>query len=213
MTERTKADVKEKFAHFEYPIQIIGRNISITEPMKAYAIDKLTKVNRFGGRILDATITMDIQKQMQTVDFLLNINNTLIKVSGKSDNMYSSIDKALAHLEYKLRRYMRRLHEHHAKGLAEIEMNVNVINRITPVEAINDQIEEENLKQTEEQLKPHQIVSREKTPLKTLNQEEAIMKMELTEDLFIVYKSEEDQKLKVIYRRDDGNYGIIEPQK
>lgn len=213
MPPKSKAEIREKFSQVEYPIHVIGRHVAITEPMKNYAVDKLTKVDRFGGRILDASITMDIQKLVHTVDFILDVNNTKIKVSGRSENMYASIDQAIAHLESKLRRYMRRLHEHHAKGLGAIEMNVNVMGPIPPLDDINDQIEEENLKAVEKSLHPQKVVSKETKPLKTLNYEEAIMKMELSEDHFMIYRCEEDHKLKVIYRRNDGNYGIIEPEK
>ncbi len=212
MPEKTKAEIKEKFADHEYPIHIIGRHVDISDPMKTYAVDKLTKVERFGGRVIEATIIMDIQKLMHTVDFLINVNNSMIKVTGRSDNMYASVDQAIARLEAKLRRYVKRLHEHHAKALADIDVNVNVIARISPLEDINDQIEEENLRQVEDELRPHQIVSKEKRFLKILNQEEAIMKMELSEEPFLVYRGEEDQKLKVIYRREDGNYGVIEAE-
>jgi putative sigma-54 modulation protein len=210
--EKTKAEIKEKFAHKKYPIHIIGRHVDITDPMKSYAIDKLTKVERFGGRVIEATVIMDIQKLMHAVDFLINVNNSIIKVTGRSENMYVSVDRAIARLESKLRRYVQRLHEHNAKGLAEIDVNVNIIERITPLEDINDQIEEENLRQVEDELHPHQVVSREVRHLKTLNQEEAIMKMELSEESFLVYRGEEDQKLKVIYRREDENYGVIEAE-
>lgn len=213
MAEKTKTEVKEKFSKAEYPIQIIGRHLSITDPMKDYAVEKLIKVERFGGRVIDAIIIMDVQKLMHEVDFIIDVNNTKIRVCGRSENMYASVDQAIDRLQNKLSRYMRRLREHHAKGISEIEMNVNVIKRILPLEEINDQIEEERLRQVESELKPHQIVSREQKPLKTLNQEEAIMKMELSEDLFMIYISEESQKFKVIYRRNDGNYGIIEPEK
>jgi putative sigma-54 modulation protein len=47
-------------------------------------------------------------------------------------------------------------------------------------------------------------------PLKTLTQDEAIMKMEITSDSFMIFKSEEDLKIKVIYRREDENYGIVQ---
>lgn len=210
--QKTKTEIKERFAHKEYPIHLIGRHVNITDPMKKYAIDKLTKIERLGGRVVEATVIMDIQKLMHTVDFLINVNNTIIKVSGRSEDMYASIDQAIARLESKLRRYMKRLNEHHAKKLAEIDVNVNVIERISPLEDINDQIEEENLRQVEEELRPHQIVSKEQTRLKTLSQEEAIMKMELSEAPFMVYRGEEDRKLKVIHRREDGNYGVIEAE-
>ena len=212
MPEKTKAEIKQRFADREYPIQIIGRHVDITDTMKSYAVDKLAKVERFGGHVVEVTVAMDIQKLMHTVDFLINVNNNIIKVTGRSENMYASVDQAIARLEAKLRRYVRRLHEHNAKGLAEIDVNVNVIERISPLEDINDQIEEENLRQIEDELRPHQIVSKETKRLKTLNQEEAIMKMELSEELFLVYRGEEDRKLKVLYRRADGNYGVIEAE-
>lgn len=212
MPEKTHAEVKEKFAGSEYPIHIIGRNVEISEPMKHYVIEKLSKIERFGGRVIDITVTMDIQKLTHTVDFLINVNNTLIKVSGKSENMYASIDQAIDRLKAKLRRYVRRLHEHHGKKLSEVDVNVNVLQRITPLEDINDQIEEENLRTVEEEMRPHPIVKKEKRALKILNQEEAIMKMELSEEPFLVYRGEEDRKLKVLYRRDDGNYGVIEAE-
>jgi putative sigma-54 modulation protein len=212
MPEKTKAKVKEKFADAEYPIHIIGRHVEITDAMKNYAIEKLSKVERFGGRIMDALIIMDVQKVVHTVDYIINVNNTKIKVSGRTENMYASVDQAIKHLENKLRRYMHRLREHHNKPLVSVDMNVNII-RIAAEDEINDQIEEATLNRIEEDLKPHKIMSRETKPLKKLNQSEAIMKMELSEDQFMIYKSEEDLKLKVIYRRNDGNYGIIEPEK
>ncbi len=213
MNEKTKAEIKEKFVALEYPVHVIGRHVSVTEPMKAYAIDKLSKsVDRYGVRAIEVTVTMDVQKLSHMVDFILLVNNTKIKVSGRSESMYASIDQAIDRLNAKLRRYTKRLREHHAKGVSEIDMNVNVI-KLIPIDDINDSIEEESLKNVEEQLKPHPIVSREKKPLKTLNQNEAIMKMELSEDQFMIFRSEEDNKLKVIYRRSDDNYGIIEPEK
>ncbi len=209
----TKAETREKFANSEYPIQVVGRHVEITEAMKSYAVDKLTKIERFGGRILDATIRMDIQRLIHCVDFIVDVNNTKIKVSGKSDNMYTSIDLAAAHLGTKFRRYMSRLNEHHAKGVPAVDMNVKVVGGPAPLDEINDQIEEENLKKIEADFRPHEIVSRETIPLKTLDTAEAIMKMELSEDRFLIFKSQEDLKLKIIYRRNDGNYGIIEPEK
>lgn len=205
-----KSAVKEKFAELEFPIHVFGRHVDITDAMKAYAVDKLLRTERFGGRFIEATVTMDIQKLVHMVDYVLNVNNTKIKVVGRTHDMYSAIDQAISHLEAKLRRYHKRLALHHAKGVAAIDMNVNVIETIDELDEINDMIEEKNLARIEEELKPHPIVKQETLPLKVLTQNEAMMKMELSEDLFRVYRSEEDQKLKVIYRRDDGNYGIID---
>lgn len=213
MTEKTKSEISEKFAQDGYPVHVIGRNVEVTDAMKTYALDKLAKIERFGANILEATIVMDIQKVTHLVDYILIVNNLLIKVSGRSENMYTSIDQAVDHLQRKIRRYKRRLREHRQKHLSEIDINVNLIRGpITLLDDVNDQIEEENLNEIEEKLRPHEVVSREKRPLKTLTQNDAIMKMELSGDQFMVYRSEEDHKLKIIYRHDDENYGIIEPE-
>ena len=208
-----KNEVKEQYADQEYPIHIVGKHVELTEAMKSYAIDKLKNIKRFGGRVVEATITMDVQKLVHTVEFLIIVNNTKIKVSGKSQTMYASVDEAIAHLEAKLRRYLARLHEHHGKNLAEVDMNVNVLQGPVPVlTEINDQIEEANLRAIEDELKPHTVVSQEKHPLKTLNTQEAIMKMELSGDQFMLFRCEESQKLKVMYRKNDGNFAIMEPE-
>ena len=56
------------------------------------------------------------------------------------------------------------------------------------------------------------VIGMETRVLKILTTEEAMMKMDLSGDKFLVYRGEEDRKLKVIYRRDDGNYGIIQTE-
>lgn len=214
MSGKDKVETKEKFANQEYPIHLVGRHMEITDAIRSYAVEKLSKINHFGGRIMEATISMDVQKIVHKVDFIINVNNTKIKVSGVSDNMYASIDLAIDRLKNKLSRYLKRLHEHHARGAAAIEMNVNLINRVVDeMEIVNDEIEEASLQKVDLDLRPHPVVSSKTILIKTLNNQEAVMKIELSEDAFLVYRSEEDQKLKVIYRRDDGNYGIIECEK
>lgn len=211
MTKKTRAEVKEKFAGEEYPIHVIGRHLEVTEAMQQYAIEKLIKIERFGGSVIEATISLEHVKQVYFCTYVVTVNRTNIKVTGKEHEFYAAVDNAIDRLMSKLGRYVEKLHNHHAKPLHEVDMHVNVIQGPDPFEQeINDQIEEENLRQLEATMKPGEIVTQKKRPLKMLTTEEAVMKMELTENNFLVYKCEEDQKLKVIYRRQDRNYGIIE---
>lgn len=206
----SKKEALAKFATEEYPIHITGKHVVITDAMKTYAVEKLKHVKRFGGRVMEAFITMDIQKLDHIVDFIILVNNTKIKVQGKSTTMYAAIDEAINHLESKLRRYVERLHHHHGKKLAEVDLQVHVLARPNPLDEINDLIDEETISRREKQLKPHPIVSKKTKKLHTLNEQEAIMKMELSGYAFLVYRSEEDRKMKVIYRLEDENYGVIQ---
>lgn len=211
MTKKTREELKQKFAGEEYPIHLVGRHLDVTEPMKEYAIDKLAKIDRFGGRVVEASIQLEHVKQSYSCSYIVTVNRTKIKVTGEEPEFYAAVDKAIDRLKHKLQRYVDKLHDHHAKPLHEVDMHVNVIQGPTPlIDEINDQIEEENLKEMAEKLTPGQIVSSKRAPLKMLTTDEAVMKMELTENNFLIYRCEEDQKLKVIYRRQDRNYGIIE---
>lgn len=197
-----------------YNIMVTGRHVLVTESMKNYLMEKLTKLERFSPRLIDVIATMDIQKFEHRVDLVIRFNNMKIKSHATTDDMYASIDMAVDKLQNQIRRYKNKIQDHHYKGLKEVDMNVNVIrpHQEDELNEINGDIESENMKSLVNHYRPHQVVSNETMPLKLLSFDEAIMKMELSGDIFLIYKSEEDQKLKVMYRRNDGNFGVVEPE-
>jgi len=209
MSRKSKA---LEFIQEGYNISVTGRNVSVTDSMKDYAIEKISKIERFSTRIVDVVITMDIQRYMHRVDVVLNVDHIKIKATATSDNMYASIDKVADKIDAQLRRYKKRIHEHQGKAVETTEMRVNVLKPIDQEEIleINDEIDEENIRKENERYQHHQIVKQETSPLKVLTVDEALMKIDLSDDHFLIFRNEADKKLCVIYRRDDGNYGIIE---
>ncbi|MBS0654591.1 MAG: ribosome-associated translation inhibitor RaiA [Verrucomicrobia bacterium] len=213
---------KQKMAEFEqgYNIVVSGRHVHVTEAMKAYAKDKLEKLDRFGDRIIDIIVTMDIQKLEHKVDMVLKYGHTLIKSHGSSTDMYVSIDQAVNKLQAQLVKYKSRLNQHYAKGYPIIDVPVTIYG--PPEEAVTDEevdlyevngaIEEATKQELENSFKLHTLVRVESQPLKILTKDEAIMKMELSGAPFMVYRGEENRKLEIIYRLEDGNFGIIEPE-
>lgn len=195
-----------------YNITITGRHVMVTEAMKQYAMEKISKLEKITQRIIDIHVIMDIQKLEHRVDIVIRFNHIKIKVQAHSSDMYSSVDKAVEKLQNQIRRYKDKLHQHQAKSISVIDMNVNVIPSATAEEDVNDAIEIQNQKELLERYNTHQVVKQEIRPLKLLTREEAVMKMELSGDSFMVYRAEEDQKLKVIYLRQDRHFGIIEPE-
>jgi ribosome hibernation promoting factor len=194
-----------------YEIAIIGRHLEVTEAIRKYAEEKLAKIERFTDRIIEAHITLEVIKLQHRCDIVLNAENTRIAVHGIGESIYAAIDQATDRLKRKLDRYRKRLHEHHAKGLSTVDLEVQVVNPSEEyIQDINDQIEEVTLQKIEGELKPHEIVSQDKMLLKTLTSDEALMKMELSHDRFMLYRDEVDGKLRIIYRREDDNFGIVE---
>lgn len=205
-----RKDKALEFVDAAYNIQITGRHVQITDSMKDYAIEKISKIERFMNRIIDVTVIMDIQKLDHRVEIILKAGNVKITSKSVSTDMYVSIDQAVDKLEAQILRWKSKLQDHHAKGHAVLDMTVNVLSPQEIEEELD--IDDDNIKDQDlHRFKPHRVVKQETRPLKTLTYDEAIMKMELSGDAFMVFKNESDQKLRIIYRRNDDHYGIIEP--
>ncbi len=210
MKQKTKAEIKQQFHGLEYPVQIVGRHVAVTESMKDYALEKLSKIDHLGGHVLDATIVMDIQKLNHSVDFQINLNGSLIRVTSLSQDMYASIDAAIHRLKIKLRRYLDRLHDHHKQTRQEWAMEEEIVHSAF-LDEYNDAIEESRLQDIEISLRPGVVVSHRKPAIKLLRQDEAVMKMDLSEQSFLVYRDEVSHRLRIIYRKDDQkHYGIFD---
>ena len=211
MVDKAKFDAQEEALGNR--IIINGRNVFVTEAMKNHALQKLSKLDHFHNHITELHVTLDIQKLEHLCTIVLKFDHFKVKVACSSSDMYASIDKAVDKLKSKIERWKSRIQDHHKKGLKVVDMEVNVIRRpYDSVEEYNEEIENENKKETLDEYRPPKIIGNDKRSLKYLTPEEAVMKMELSDDPFMIYRGEEDRKLKVIYRRNDGNYGLILPE-
>jgi len=210
MSRKSKA---AEFIDESYKIDIIGRNVLVTEAMKDYALEKISKIEKFTQRIIDVSVTMEVQKMEHRCDVMIQVDHIKIKAHASTDNMYASIDKAIHKIEAQLLRYKSRIQDHQAKPIEVIDINVNVL-RAPEIELleVNEEIEEENERRTVQRYHPHEIIQKERMSLKFLTNEEAIMKMELSGDSFLIFRGEMDRKIKVIYRRKDNQFAIIEPE-
>jgi putative sigma-54 modulation protein len=211
MVDKAKFDAQEEALGNR--ITINGRGVFVTEAMKNHAIDKLSKLDHFHTHVTELHVTLDIQKLEHTCTIVMKFDHFKVKVACGSSDMYASIDKAVDKLKSKISRWKSRIQDHHKKGLKVVDMEVNVLGRpFDIVEEYNDEIESETKKEILAEYRPPKIIGNDKRHMKFLTAEEAVMKMELSDDPFMIFRGEEDRKLKVIYRRSDGNYGLILPE-
>lgn len=202
-----------KFANDQYILYVLGKHIEITDAIRNYVWEKLSKIERIADHIIDVHVVLDSQKLEKSCSILMNFIRFQIKVTVGKDNLYEAIDLAIDKVVRLVRRYKSKLQSYRNKHLSTVDIHVNVIQALKDdLSVINDEIQAESAKIEEERYQLHQVVAKETMPLKTLTQEEAIMKMEITSDPFLIFKSEEDQKIKVIYRREDQNYGLVQIQ-
>jgi putative sigma-54 modulation protein len=200
-----------KFANEGYTLYVLGKHFEITDAIRNYVWEKLSRIERIADHIIDVHVVLDAQKLEKTCSILMNFIRFQIKVQVGKDNMYEAIDKAVDRVTRLIRRYKTKLQSYRNKDLSTVDIHVNVIQALKDdLSAINDEIEAESVKREEDKYKLHRVVAKETMSLKTLTQDEAIMKMEITSDPFLIFKSEEDHKIKVIYRREDDNYGLVQ---
>lgn len=203
----------DQFANEGYTIYILGKHLEITDAIRSYVLEKLARIERISDKVIDVHVTLDAQKLEHTCSILMNFIHFQIKVAAYKNNMYEAIDKAVDRVVGLIRRYKTKLQSYRNKDLTTVDIHVNVIKPLGDnLSAINDDIEAENVARKADRFKMHEIVANETMTLKTLTQEEAVMKMEITDEPFMIFRSEEDLKLKVIYRRPDHQYGLVQVQ-
>lgn len=203
---------KNKFEQdLGYRIDIIGRQVQVTDSIKNHIWNKLSKIERLHNHILHVHVTLEVHKLEHACMLMVKLDHLKIKAEARSTDMYVSIDRAIDRLHTLICRYKDKIQDHYQKVSATADMSVDIFKK-SEIDQINAEIEEENRAREIQALLPPTIIDTKIKPLKTLNIEEALMKIDLSGDQFLIFRAEEDLKLKVLYRRKDGHYGLIRPE-
>lgn len=175
-------------------VDVTFRQIEPNEALKNYAVQKLSKVKKFFDTPIEAHIVLKVEKIRHIIEVTLNVNGYKINGQETSSDMYSAIDMVMDKIEKQVKRYRKRLTGRNRKG----EPN-------NKSEGISDNI-------TDEELEP-QIIKTERIHVKPMDQDEAVMQLDLSGNNFLAFINSKNEQINVIYHRKDGNYGLIEPIK
>lgn len=195
----------------DHKIHVIGRNLTPTGPMQERVLDKISKVQELTPQVIGVTVYLEKQKVAHRVEILYKFSHFEVFVHATGDQMYETIDLACERLMRKVTKWKEQIQSHHHKKLSEMEVPMKVLDRQRDlVNDWNDEIEEQHLEKVEKMLEPPQIVKRETKKVPMLTMAEAAMRMELCDQPFMVYRCEEDQKIKVMHVLLDGSLGVLE---
>jgi putative sigma-54 modulation protein len=178
-------------------IVFTGKHLEVTPALREYAETKLLKLSRFFDHVQEIHVTESILRGQHIVEVTMKVDGTLIRAEERSADMYSSLDLVVAKLERQLSRYKERFitRTHESLG-GQKPAEAAAANAPVPAD--------------EEELEP-EIVRTKRFAVKPMVPEEATMEMELIGHDFFVFRNSESNEVNVIYRRRDGNYGLIEP--
>lgn len=206
----SKAKRMDKFQSQGYNLTFIGKHLELTDPIKDYVIHKIGKVEKFAPHIIEVTVSLEVHNLENRVTINMIFLHFKINVQATSNDLYSAIDKASDRLIRLVSKYKTQLQEHKGgEHLGVHDLHVHVL-KSNDLEDINAEIEEENERVELEKYKLHSVVAKEKLKLKMLTQDEAVMKLDLSDDAFLIYRAQEDLKTKVLYRRKDGDFSLVE---
>src|SRR5215212_5577183 len=186
-------------------VLIKGRNIPVTEALERYATEKVKRVARFfdEGRS-DSRVDVELIHERnraisepEVVEATLFINGSVLKASEASEDMYASIDRMSDKLERQVKRYRgRQIDRWHGQ--------IKNSHDEPPIEPEPFVVEEEE---------EARIVRTKQFQMKPMSAEEAVLQMELLDHDFFVFTSADTGDINVVYRRRDGDYGLIEPAR
>lgn len=173
-------------------LNFTGKNVEVTEALKDVTNKKLKRLDKFFDKGVEGNVIYSVERNWKIIEITINLPGTILRVEESSDDMYKSIDKAVDILERQIRKYKTKLQRKHQTG--ETIRFENVI----PLKDEDDE-------------KP-KIVRTKKFGMKPMSVEEAVLQMELLRHNFFVFMNADSEEVSVVYKRKDGNYGLIEPE-
>jgi len=172
-------------------ILVNGRHLEVTPALKNYAEEKIKKFERYSSDITEATVTLSVEKYRHKAEVMLKASGLLIQAESVTGEIYSAIDEVSEKLDRQVKKYKEKLVSHR-KGAAK-----------TTAASPNPAALHEEAR----------IIKNKRFELKPMSPDEASMQMELLDKSFFVFINDISGDINVIYKRQDGNFGLIEPKK
>ena len=178
-------------------ILITGKKIELTDGIKGAVEDKLGKLEKYLHEDTEVKVTVSARKAKQKIEVtIIPINGPIIRAEDSQESLYAAIDVVYDKLNKQLRRYKNKLKgKYQSKGQDSIRF-----------QNIEDNGFDENDGEFDIVIERHK-----KFDMKPMSPEEAMLQMELIEHNFLVYRDADSNNVNVIYKRKDGNYGLLEP--
>ena len=171
---------------------IIGKQMTVSEDLKELVTKKLSKFDKFFRDGSEAFVTFNRRHGEECLEVTISANGTLFRSEKKSDTFRNALDNCVESIERQIRKNKTRLEKRLREGAFEP----------TDSEPTPDIEEEREL-----------IIRKKSFHLKPMTPEEAILQMNLIDHQFFMFVDSTSGDTCVVYRRDDGNYGLIVPEK
>lgn len=173
------------------------RHMEQSEALKAYAEEKLERVKKYIDGPISAQVYFTVEKIRHIVEIVVSARGVNTKASEATNDMYAAVDAVIDKIERQLKRYKEKLKEHKP---GNEENGRKLSKQIFQAESI-------------ETSKEPVVITTKTETAKPMSVDEAVMQMDLLHKDFLVFTDAVSGEISVIYRRKDGNFGLIAPQR
>ncbi len=158
---------------------------------KVYAEERIQRLNKYVDAPAEVHIILSVEKFRNFAEINLSANGWNVNAREEAKDMRTAIDNCIEKIEKQLKKQKDKIREHKPKSIRR------------SMESVNEGA------QTEESV-ANKIAETRKIVLKPMSLDEAVMELEGTKSRFIIYRDSSSEKVSLVYRRDDGNYALIE---
>jgi putative sigma-54 modulation protein len=172
------------------------RHMEPSEALKSYAEEKLERVKKYIDEPIAVQVFLTVEKIRHSAEVTITAKGITIKAAEETNDMYASVDAVSDKIERQLRRFKERIKAHKPSSDTRERQVQKSIVEAQSIEESNEPV----------------IIKTKSFSMKPMSVEEAVMQMELLHKDFLVYTEASTENINVVYRRKDGNYGLIAPE-
>ncbi|MBO4341858.1 MAG: ribosome-associated translation inhibitor RaiA [Clostridia bacterium] len=173
-------------------LTITGRKCTPRDSFKEHAEKKLAKLEKFFGPDFEAKVTATVEKSSQSVEITVNHRNITFRSVERAENMNEALDNCVDNLIRQIR-----------KNKTRIERKLRDTGFAADIPETGEYVDEEL---------EYELVRHKSILLKPMSIEEAILQMNLVDHIFFMFLNEDNGNINVVYKRNDGGYGLLTPE-
>jgi putative sigma-54 modulation protein len=171
---------------------ITSKNMNASDHLKDTIESKFQKLGKYFSSDINANVTLSLEKGRQKIEATINAKGTIFRAEDTANDVYSGVDRVVDKLSAQMSKFKTKLQKKHKD------------NRTIIFADVPDYPDEDDADMT--------LVRRKKFDLLPMSVDEAILQMELLEHSFFVFLNMETDNVSVVYKRKDGNYGLLETE-
>lgn len=173
-------------------ITVTFRHTDPIDSLRDYAIEKISKIDKYLDFPVEAHVVLSVEKFRHQVDVTLNLNGIWIKAVEETEDMYSAIDQVSDKLEKQVKKYMKKMR---GRRQDTWDSEVSTAEQEEEMISLQDQF----------------IIEVEEMVAKPMDPEEAAMQLNYSDQDFLVFRNSNTNQINVIYKKRNGNLGLIQP--